>query len=52
MLEPSLIAKRFDELVREISEREKGGLRFEAKSLSVSEIATQYYCEKKVERAL
>jgi len=49
MLEPAIIEKRFSELSEEIIKKEKSNLRFSAKFLSVSEIATQYYCEKKVE---
>jgi len=41
--------KRFYQLVRETTTKEEGSLRFKAKALAVSEIAQQYYCEKKVE---
>lgn len=41
--------ERLDEIVKEIAGGERGELRFGARFLSVSEIATQYYCEKKVE---
>lgn len=41
--------KTFNELAKEVAEKEGGDLRFEAKFLPVAEVATQYYCEKKVE---
>lgn len=44
-----IVQRRFDELVREIAAKEESSLRFKAKALAVSEIANQYYCEKKVE---
>jgi len=40
---------RFDQLIREIAAKEESRLRFKANVLVVSEIAQQYYCEKKVE---
>lgn len=49
MFEPSLIEKHFKELVKELTERERKDLRFEARFLPVSEVSTQYFCEKKVE---
>ena len=49
MDEPDRIEERFEEILREIAGKERGDLRFEAKFLTVSDIATQYYCEKKVE---
>jgi len=41
--------ERFDSLVKELAAIEEGTLRFKSRLLSVSEIAAQYYCEKKVE---
>ena len=49
MMEPDYIMERLDGIVSEIAGKEKGELRFGAKFLSVSEVATQYFCEKKVE---
>jgi CRISPR/Cas system-associated exonuclease Cas4 (RecB family) len=41
--------KHFEELLKEAAEAKEARLRFGAKLLSVSELAEQYYCEKKVE---
>jgi len=49
MLEPRRITERLDGLLREIGATQVGGFRFGAKVLAVSEIASQYYCEKAVE---
>ncbi len=49
MMEPKGMEERRSDLLREIAEKEKGNLRFGARFLPVSEIASQYYCEKKVE---
>lgn len=43
------LIKRFEELIKEVAEAKETRLRFGAKLLSVSELAEQYYCEKKVE---
>ena len=43
------LIKRFEELIKEVAEAKETRLRFGAKFLSVSELAEQYYCEKKVE---
>ena len=40
---------RYSALVKDLSEIEEGVLRFKSKLVAVSEIASQYYCEKKVE---
>ena len=40
---------RYGALVKDLSAIEEGVLRFKSKLLAVSEIAAQYYCEKKVE---
>jgi CRISPR/Cas system-associated exonuclease Cas4 (RecB family) len=49
MMEPDYIMKRFDEIATEMAGKKEGELRFGAKFISVSEVATQYFCEKKVE---
>jgi len=40
---------RFHETIKEIASIQEGNLRFKAKFVTVSELAGQYYCEKKVE---
>jgi len=41
--------ERFYQLATEVAEKEESNLRFKARFLMVSEIAQQYFCEKKVE---
>jgi len=43
------VSSRFTKLAQEIGVAEESSLRFNARLLAVHEIASQYYCEKKVE---